>query len=81
MSELARAGWGLLLTADFPRLLAALSLALGMSPSQAMHMLTPREAAMLLDELGKEERARADSKILGDSPSEDASLLKKMLGN
>ena len=80
MSELALAGWGLLLKAELPRLIAKLALALGMTPAEVLHRLTPTDAAMLLDELSQSAKEGETEERLGESPSRDAALFSRMFG-
>ncbi|MCD6283560.1 hypothetical protein J7J84_08210 [bacterium] len=81
MSELALAGWGLLLKDEFPRLVAKLALALGMTPAEVMRRLTPTDAAMLLDELNQSAKDSEAEERLGESPNRDAALFSRMFGD
>lgn len=81
MSELALAGWGLLLKDELPRLVAKLALALGMTPTEVMHRLTSADAAMLLDELSQSVKDGEAEERLGESPSRDAALFSRMFGD
>ena len=81
MSELALAGWGLLLKDELPRLVAKLALALGMTPAEALHRLTPADAAMLLNELSQSAKDDDAEERLGESPGRDAALFSRMFGD
>lgn len=80
MSDLALAGWGLLLKDEFPSLIAKLALALGMTPAQVLHRLTPADAAILLGELSLSARDGEAEGQIGESPSRDVALLSRMFG-
>ncbi len=80
MSELAKGGWGLLLAEELPQIIAQLALAMRMTPREIMRRLTPAEAAMLLQELGRRECRGEGGETLGESPSRDAAMLTRMFG-
>jgi hypothetical protein len=81
MSELAQAGWALLLAEELPQIIAQLALAMGTTPREVLWRLTPTEAAMLFQELGRRERRGENEEALGESPSRDAAMLARMLGD
>jgi hypothetical protein len=81
MTEHVLIGWGLLLKDELPRIIAKLALALGMTPSEIMHRLTPVDAALLLDELNQSAKSSESEERLGESPSRDAALFSRMLGD
>lgn len=81
MTEHVLVGWGLLLKDELPRLIAKLALALGMSPAEVMHCLTPADAAMILGELCQSAKDGEAKKHAGESPSRDAALFSRMFGD
>jgi hypothetical protein len=81
MTKHVLVGWGLLLKDEFPRLVAKLALALGMTPSEVMRRLTPADASVLLDELSQSAKDGKAEERLGESPNRDAALISQMFGD